>query len=588
MKKLILLLCIPFIGIAQTDYELAFNSATSDYVEIPNASSLIVNSTTFSMSAWVYPQANPAAHAGIMGFRNNIDSDFYLLQLQNSNNVEARFRNSSGISFDVLANNLLDFNQWQHLAFTYDGSNIFLYKNGVLVSSTPANGVITQMSQSFKVGALDWGTTGFYMNGSLDEIRLWNITLSQNAISNWMCNEITTLHPNYNNLAGYWRLNEGVGTTTADLSLNGNNGTLMGLVQWQVTTSCFGSPILTYVPSDNFENYLEANGMGDGIALNDSVLTANINTVTSLYVGALNIGDLTGIEDFTALTDLECDGNQLTSLDLSNNTALTDLDCEDNFLPSLDLSQNTALTNLECYDNFLISLDLSQNTALTFLECEYNQLKSLDLRNGNNINLSMFTTFNNPTLTCINVDDSTWSANNWTFANGNIDTQHYFSTNCFAVAFDCTDSLEVTDVIIDNTNLTMNIAIYNGYNYFLNYPYVAFTIDANGDTVQGGGISLFGANSLDTTWYNYSLSNVISPAYPLTMYFVYSDGSLVTDTCILTYNSTPSAIIDINLSSNRKLISIVDVLGRENKGTKNKPLFYIYNDGTVEKQIIIE
>ena len=49
---------------------------------------------------------------------------------------------------------------------------------------------------------------------------------------------------------------------------------------------------------------------------------------------------------------------------------------------------------------------------------------------------------------------------------------------------DCTDSLEVTDVIIDNTNLTMNIAIYNGYNSYLSMPYVAFTIDANGDTIQ--------------------------------------------------------------------------------------------------------
>jgi hypothetical protein len=134
----------------------------------------------------------------------------------------------------------------------------------------------------------------------------------------------------------------------------------------------------------------------------------------------------------------------------------------------------------------------------------------------------------------------------------------------------------------------MNIAIYNGYNYFLNYPYVAFTIDANGDTIQSGNINLFGANNLVTTWYNYSISNVISPAYPLTMYFVYSDGSLVTDTCILTYNSTPTAITDINISINRKLIRIVDVLGRKNKGTRNEPLFYIYDDGTVEKQIIIE
>ena len=75
------------------------------------------------------------------------------------------------------------------------------------------------------------------------------------------------------------------------------------------------------------------------------------------------------------------------------------------------------------------------------------------------------------------------------------------------------------------------------------------------------------------------------------MYFVYAvsiGGSLVTDTCILTYNSTPSAITDINPRGDRKLISIVDVLGRENKGTRNEPLFYIYDDGTVEKQIIIE
>jgi hypothetical protein len=38
----------------------------------------------------------------------------------------------------------------------------------------------------------------------------------------------------------------------------------------------------TYVPDNNFEAYLEANGMGDGIALNDSVLTGNINTITTL------------------------------------------------------------------------------------------------------------------------------------------------------------------------------------------------------------------------------------------------------------------------------------------------------------------
>jgi hypothetical protein len=74
------------------------------------------------------------------------------------------------------------------------------------------------------------------------------------------------------------------------------------------------------------------------------------------------------------------------------------------------------------------------------------------------------------------------------------------------------------------------------------------------------------------------------------MYFVYvvNIGGSVIDTCILTYNSTPTVITDISVSNNRKLINIVDVLGRQNNGTKNEPLFYIYDDGTVEKKIIIK
>ena len=42
------------------------------------------------------------------------------------------------------------------------------------------------------------------------------------------------------------------------------------------------------------------------------------------------------------------------------------------------------------------------------------------------------------------------------------------------------------------------------------------------------------------------------------------------------------------ISQSKRLIKITDVLGRETKGTKNEPLFYIYDDGTVEKRIIIE
>jgi hypothetical protein len=51
-------------------------------------------------------------------------------------------------------------------------------------------------------------------------------------------------------------------------------------------------------------------------------------------------------------------------------------------------------------------------------------------------------------------------------------------------------------------------------------------------------------------------------------------------------NST--SINTIDRAETKMLIKIIDILGRESQEIKNKPLFYIYNDGTVEKRIILE
>ena len=41
-------------------------------------------------------------------------------------------------------------------------------------------------------------------------------------------------------------------------------------------------------------------------------------------------------------------------------------------------------------------------------------------------------------------------------------------------------------------------------------------------------------------------------------------------------------------TTNKELLKVTDLLGRETKGTKKEPLLYIYDDGTVEKRIIIK
>ena len=136
----------------------------------------------------------------------------------------------------------------------------------------------------------------------------------------------------------------------------------------------------------NAENFPDANfrealakefGINEGDCI--TITEAEIASTTLLRVSSRKIADLTGIEHFTALTELYCGSNQLTSLDVSKNTALTRLDCGGNQLTSLDVSKNTELTYLQCGWNGLTSLDMSNNTILTELLCYNNQLTSLDI-----------------------------------------------------------------------------------------------------------------------------------------------------------------------------------------------------------------
>ena len=180
----------------------------------------------------------------------------------------------------------------------------------------------------------------------------------------------------------------------------------------------------TNVPDVNFRTFLNSI---HGITFDVSNNITNPETaasITVIDVSSKNISDLTGIELFTfleqlncsnnlltelnisALTNLKvlycynnplgsidvsyninlvtlyCDGNELTSLDVSNNTELETLGCTVNQLTSLDLSNNLKLKSLGCYSNQLSSLDLSANTSLEFLNCLNNKLSNLNVSNN--------------------------------------------------------------------------------------------------------------------------------------------------------------------------------------------------------------
>ena len=244
-----------------------------------------------------------------------------------------------------------------------------------------------------------------------------------------------------------------------------NNESLSLWVRAAADTNCY-----TSVPDDAFESYLEANGMGNGIANDNYVTTANISSKTSLVMSEQSISDLTGIEDFQSLTFLLVTGNNLTSVDLSNNTTLQTLYLDDNPLASVDISAltnltslnigyNTTMSSLDVSNNVLLetlwltgntnmsTIDVSNNTALklmhlartrNFLSIDLknnpnlisfyafdSDVESVDLRNGNNTSISAFSAYDAP-ITCLGVDDVAYSVANWT----STDNSSAFAEHC--------------------------------------------------------------------------------------------------------------------------------------------------------------
>ncbi|WP_165583304.1 hypothetical protein [Aquimarina atlantica] len=230
--------------------------------------------------------------------------------------------------------------------------------------------------------------------------------------------------------------------TTLNCSSN-NNLTILDLSKNIALTEldCSSNDITTLDVSKNIEltklncndNDLTSVDVSKNVKLN--FLNTSQNPLIDLDISKNTVLETLGYGDENSpLTTLDISKNaklstlfigytDLTSIDLSNNTELTRLAFLFSNMTTLDLSHNTALTHLDFLACTINTLDLSNNVALTNLACNGAKLSSLNLKNGNNANLTA-SFHNNPSLTCVEVDDPTANYN-WSK-----DDTAVYSSNC--------------------------------------------------------------------------------------------------------------------------------------------------------------
>jgi len=129
----------------------------------------------------------------------------------------------------------------------------------------------------------------------------------------------------------------------------------------------FKTALLNHVPVIN------TNADGEIQVSEAAAFTGTIN------IGFKNITDLTGINAFINIHELNCNYNRLTALNISGLNSLSSLYCAENLLSSLTINNLPSLKILYCGGNLLTSLQLSNLPQLQQLMCGDNKFTSLSL-----------------------------------------------------------------------------------------------------------------------------------------------------------------------------------------------------------------
>jgi hypothetical protein len=161
---------------------LSFNGSTS-YVDLGNPSALRLTGS-MTLEAWVKAAANPADDGQIIAKSNG-----HGWQLKTSPDTGAEtfgtlVSSTSGTDTQRYSKTVRSLNTWYHVASVYDAASKTLntYVNGVLDSGTLKGAVpASQLDSSVNVN-IGRRTNGFYFNGVIDEVRIYNRDLSQAEI----------------------------------------------------------------------------------------------------------------------------------------------------------------------------------------------------------------------------------------------------------------------------------------------------------------------------------------------------------------------------------------------------------------------
>ena len=339
MKTIFTLILLPFSISAHSQTclpntnSLVFDGI-STYATMPS-SPLLEISDSLSIEAWIYASSwasVPAEGTIVCKHGWSFGEEGFVLRAGGAGQLSLNIAgDSSGVNAswrEVVSNsNALQLNTWYHIAGTFNGNELKLYINGILAGTQPFQGTITSPTHfNLNIGRLADVSQPFarFWAGKIDEVRIWHRTLTQTEIAANRNHHIDPLTAP--GLAGYWRMNDGSGSTLMDLGPGNINGNILNGIWSNIVPFTEGllNPLIT-LPNP-FELFSSAS-TGNQWNLNGSSI---VGATGVFYTPTQN-----GTYTVTVTDSLGCSATSLPYL--YSTVGLNDNSLE-NFIASLTIS----------------------------------------------------------------------------------------------------------------------------------------------------------------------------------------------------------------------------------------------------------
>lgn len=254
-----------------------------DQAELPysDATDFAVNEN-FTVELWLKtpstPQPNPqvANKAIVEKWNGDLGVGYpYVIRYADGTQQIVAKRYDGIVNPAVISTTTVNDDQWHHVAFVKAADSLYLYVDGKLegqsLDNTTANTENTlPISLSNRANDLQW-------QGTMDELRIWNVARSAQEIQFYMQEELTGTEAN---LVAYYPFNEGENsqdntsvTELVDKTSNGNSGTIQNFALSGSTSNwSLGGPV----------NFLDTNGNGIGDAC-EEIVSSETRTAEEIF-----------------------------------------------------------------------------------------------------------------------------------------------------------------------------------------------------------------------------------------------------------------------------------------------------------------